>query len=70
MMEVMSLFELDQTIISLRLRETISFQMFGEEYLMSFMNFSMRMGLVDVEYVRTELYPQLHVDLLVQPSPD
>lgn len=69
-MEVMSLFELDQTIISLRLRETISFQMFGEEYLMSFMNFSMRMGLVDVEYVRTELYPQLHVDLLVQPSPD
>lgn len=69
-MEVMILFELDQTIISLRLRETISFQMFGEEYLMSFMNFSMRMGLVDVEYVRTELYPQLHVDLLVQPSPD
>lgn len=65
-MEVMSSFELDRTIINLGHQETISFQMFREEYMMSYTDFSIRMGLIDMEYTYTESYSQLHVDFLVQ----
>lgn len=53
-MEVISSFELGQTTVNLGHQEMISFKMFGKEYLMSYTNFSLRMGLVDVEYTRTE----------------
>lgn len=46
----------------------ISFQIFGKEYLMSYMDFSIRMGMVNVEYVRTKSYSQLHIDLAVHLS--
>lgn len=69
-MEVMNSFELDRMVISLSRWETISFQMFCEEHLMSFTDFSMRIRLVDVEYAHTESYSQLHIDLLVYLSPD
>lgn len=49
--EVMSSFKLDRTIINLGHHETISIQMFGVEHLMSYMEFSMAMGPVDVEYL-------------------
>lgn len=39
----------------------ISFQMFGEKYLMYYTNFSIRIELVDVEYTRTESFSQLHI---------
>lgn len=55
-LKVMSSFELDQMITSLSPLETISFQMFGAEYLMSYMDFSMVMGLINVEYTGTKSY--------------
>lgn len=61
-MEVLSSFELNRTILSLGHRKTISFQMSGEEFMMSYMDFSMQMGSVDVDYTRTESYSQLHID--------
>lgn len=61
----MSSFKLDRTIISLIHHETISFQMFRVEYLISYTEFSMAMWLIDVEYIHTESYSQLHVDLPV-----
>lgn len=68
--KVMSLFELDWTVISLSQRETINFQMFCEEYVMSFTDLSMRMELIDMEYSLTKFYSQLHINLLVHLSPD
>lgn len=58
----MSSFELDLIVISLSCWETISFLMLGDEYLMSFMDFSMRMGLIDVGYSRTESRSSLDPD--------
>lgn len=43
-------------IISLSLLETISFQTFGTEYLMTYMDFSVVMGLINVDYTHTESY--------------
>lgn len=60
----MSLFKLDRMIIILSHHETISFQMSEVEYLMSYTDFFVAMGLVDMEYSHTESYSQLHVDLL------
>lgn len=45
-LEVMSSFELDQMITSLSHHETISFQIFIVEYLMSYVEFSVAMGLL------------------------
>lgn len=59
---------MDRMIISLSHHKTISFQMFRVEHLMPYIEFSMAMGLVDVEYTCTKLYSQLHVDLLVHRS--
>lgn len=67
---MISSFELDKMIISLIHHETISFQMFDMEYLMSYIEFSMVMGLVDVEYTHTKSYFQLHVGLLFYLSAD
>lgn len=53
--EVMSLFELDRMIISLSHHETVIFEMFGDEYQMSYKEFSLAMGLVNVEYAHIEL---------------
>lgn len=69
-MEVMSSFELDCTIISLGHLETISLLMFGELYMMSYKNFSIRMGLIDVEYTCTTSYSEYYVNLPVHLSPD
>lgn len=69
-LEVMSSLELDRTIISLSHHDTISFQMFRVEYLMSYTDFSVAMGLVDVEYIRIESCSKLHVDLLDHLSAD
>lgn len=69
-MEVMSSFKLDWTVISLCLWKTISFQMFGEKYIMSFTDFFVYLGLIKVEYNHTETYSQLHIDLPVHLSLD
>lgn len=53
---MMSSFELDRMIIGLSHHETISFQMFEVDYLMSYTEFSVAMGLNDMEYTRTKLY--------------
>lgn len=55
-LEVISSFKLDRMIISLSHHKTIIFQMLRVKYLMSYMDFSMAMGLVDVEYTSTESY--------------
>lgn len=55
-MEVMSSFKLDWMIISLNYCQTISFQMFGWEYQMSYTEFSVVMGLINVEYTSTKSY--------------
>lgn len=47
---------MDRMIISLSHHKTISFQMFRVEHLMPYIEFSMAMGLVDVEYTCTKLY--------------
>lgn len=47
-LEVMSSFELDRMIINLSYHKTISFLMFMVEYLMSYTNISIVMGLLDV----------------------
>lgn len=57
-------------VIILSQPDTISFQMLGEEYLMSYIDFFKRMGLVDMEYARIKLHSKLQVDLLVHLSPD
>lgn len=67
-MEVISSFELDRTVINLSEQETINFHMFGEEHLMSYNDFFVRMGLVYMEYAYTESYSQLYIDLLVHQS--
>lgn len=55
-MEVMSYFELDRTIINLGHQEMISFQIFKEKYMLSYTDFLVRMGLLDVEYTGTTSY--------------
>lgn len=44
------MYVLDKTVIRLSHHETISFQILGVEYLMSYTEFSMEMRLIDVEY--------------------
>lgn len=44
--------------------------MFGEEYIMSYTDFSVQMGLVNVEYTRMTSYLELYVDLSSHLSPD
>lgn len=44
--------------------------MFGKEFLITYTNFSVRIGLIDVEYTCTEAYSQHHVNLLVHLSLD
>lgn len=48
-MEVMSTFELGCTIFSLGHLKTISFQMFWEEFMISYMDFSLQIGVVEVK---------------------
>lgn len=67
-LEVMSSFELDMIIISLSNHDTINFQIFEVEYLMSYMEFSVVMGLVTIEYTRTKSYSQLYVNMPVHLS--
>lgn len=38
--------------------------------MMSYMNFSLRMGLVDMEYTHTRLYSELYINLPVHLSLD
>lgn len=70
MMKVMTSFKLDRNIISLGHRETISFYKFGEKYMMSYIDFFVRMGLINVEYTNTKSYSQLHINQLVHLSTD
>lgn len=64
----MSSFELDMIIISLNNHDTINFQIFEVEYLMSYMEFSVVIGLVTIEYTHTKSYSQLYVNLSVHLS--
>lgn len=53
---MMSSLDQDWMVINLNLQEKINFQMFDEEYLISYTDFFVRMGLVDVEYILIESY--------------
>lgn len=63
--EVLAMFELQRIIVSYHLIDTVQFQVFGALQRMNLIEFSIRMGIYDAEFIRTPTYDAL---LVVRPG--